>query len=196
MNTNNLRRFHDASTLMRFAVNRPAADIYQDAGNPLPSKMAGAVTGTVVRLAADTRPDLAIDQETTKLLRHGVEETQSVLDDHLRFLPDRTSAEQFVRNPRVIQQIAVLALRREAEMRELIYYMEHHPNVSANGIVLPSHARPPHNEGEHCPAAEFDSERPILPIFTDLVTWSGELSIIALAKHNIVPKLRLPADSE
>ncbi len=183
-------RYRESKKLIAYAVAFEPNEIYELAGNPLPSRLAGAITSTVAREAKEADLNIAIDNDdVTNVLKCGVDDIQSVLHPYFWKHTSQEAALSFIDHERTAQAIAVLALRSEEAMGNLIRSMEKDPygqRALSLHVQLPYDTKPS-PATNRCPAAEYSDTQPFDPVFQKFVRWSGRLALQSLAYHGIVP---------
>jgi hypothetical protein len=186
----NRGNYREAQKLIAYAVSIDTDDIYEEAGKPLPSRLAPAVTGAVAHRVTENGLNIASgDNDIREYLKSGVEDIHSAIHPYLWKQPSYESALEFIHHDRTAQAIAVLALRSEEAMDNIIRDLDKDPygqRLHAPYLKLPYGTEPaPHLGG--CPAASFSETEPLNPVFKKFVHWSGRLVLASLVHHKINP---------
>jgi hypothetical protein len=186
----NRGNYREAQKLIAYAVSIDTDDIYEEAGKPLPTRLASAVTGAVAHRATENGLNIAADDyDIREYLKSGVEDIHSAIHPYLWKQPSYESALEFVDHDRTAQAIAVLALRSEEAMDNIIKGLDKDPygqRLHAPYLKLPYGTEPTTGPGG-CPAASFGETQPMNPVFKKFVHWSGRLVLASLVHHKINP---------
>lgn len=186
----NRGNYREAQKLIAYAVSIDTDDIYEAAGKPLPSRLAPAVTGAVARRVNENGLNIAADDyDIREYLDSGIEDIHSAIHPYLWKQPSYESALAFVDHDRTAQAIAVLALRSEEAMDNIIKALGDDPydrRLRAPYLELPYGTEPAPHLGS-CPAASFSETQPLNPVFKKFVHWSGRLVLSSLVYHKINP---------
>ena len=186
--------YQDTKRLIGFATSISPEDTYAAANYPLPSRLPGAVTSSVVKQAKNRRA-INTSDEIANFLQFAIRDTQNALDPWIRHQTSHESALAFIDHPETIRSLAVLALRDEDTLTSLLRVLERDmakrsPYTNAPHVVLPPDIAPSIYNG--CPAAAHTSEHDINPLFGRTVQWAGRLALESISHHGIVPALIHP----
>lgn len=186
--------YQDTKRLIGFATSIDPEDIYASAGHPLPSRLPGAITHSVVKQAEKHR-NINTSDETVNFLQFAIRDTQNALDPWIRHQTSHESALALINHPETTRALAILALRDEDTLTSLLRVLERDMTRRSSytyvpHVVLPPDIAPSIYHG--CPAAAHASERDINPLFDRTVKWAGRLALESISHHGISPALTRP----
>lgn len=185
-------RTHGARRLFGYTVSLDPHEAFDTMGSPLPSRLSHRATTFVVESARQYRGE-EFHSSVVDLLRNGINDTQNFLHKHLVRITETQGAhkaEAFATHDRTTRSIAVLALRTEESMQNLISILErdrqdtYFPVIGDDVALDTNNARITPNTRSGCPFAGHDGEIDIDPLFKRFSDWTGRLCVASIA-HNL-----------